>query len=77
MKWMIKNKETIIKLKFALLPKRIGDYRIWLHKYYETYGFYHDAIYNGYIPHWFLTKEDAEEYVASKRIKNEKVWVIV
>ena len=51
MMWKIKCKESIIKTKFAFFPKRIGDYKIWLHKYYETYDFYHDAVYSGYIPH--------------------------
>ena len=77
MMWQIKCKESIIKTKFAFFPKRIGDYKIWLHKYYETYDFYHDAVYSGYIPHWFVCKEDAEEYVKNKNIKNEKVWVVV
>jgi hypothetical protein len=70
MKWVIKEKESLVKTKFALLPKRIGDYRIWLHKYYETYDFYHDAVYSGYIPHWFINEDDAMSYVESKHIKD-------
>ncbi len=77
MKWLVKGKESLIKTKFAFLPKRIGDYRIWLHTYYETYDFYHDSVYSGYIPHWFIDKDEAESYVESKNIKNEKVWVVV
>ena len=67
MLWRIKCKESIIKTKFAFFPKRIGNYRICLHKYYETYDFYHDAVYSGYIPHWFMNKDDAVEYVEKKK----------
>lgn len=64
MKWAIKDKETIIKTKFAIFPKRIGDYMIWLEEYYETYDYvsWEDC----YVPHWFINKEDAVVYVNSK-----------
>lgn len=67
MKWLIKNKESIIKKKFALFPKRIGQYRLWLHHYYETHDYIYQGAYSGYIPHWFISKYDAIEYVKSKK----------
>ena len=66
MMWTIKDKETIIKRKFAVLPKRIGDYRIWLQSYYETYDYMYSNAYSCYVPHWFINKEDAVRYVNSK-----------
>lgn len=66
MMWTIKDKETIIKTKFAVLPKRIGNYRIWLQRYYETYDYMYSHVYSCYVPHWFINKEDAVIYVNSK-----------
>lgn len=58
MKWKITPKECIIKRKFAWLPKRIGDYKVWLSFYYES----HKLENNHYIPIWFLTVDDAKAY---------------
>ena len=66
MKWLIKDKETVIKTCFALFPKRIGDYRIWLSLYYKTWDYYYEGIYSGYVPHWFINKEDAQKHVEDK-----------
>ena len=64
--WVVKNKEYEIKTCFALFPKRIGDYRVWLHKYYKTWDFYSHGVYSCYTPHLFVFKENAEEYVRKK-----------
>jgi hypothetical protein len=64
--WEIKDKEHTIKTCFAFFPKRIGDYRIWLQRYYKTWDFLGNSIYSSYVPHWFIYKENAEEYVRKK-----------
>ena len=66
MKWLIKDKETVVKTCFALFPKRIGDYCVWLSRYYKTWDYSYQGIYSGYIPHWFVHKEDAIKYVEQK-----------
>lgn len=67
--WQVKDKEVIIKKCFALLPKRIGDYRIWLSNYYKTWDYYQQGPYEGYVEHCFVHKKDAVKYVEEKRIK--------
>lgn len=67
--WVIKDKEKTIKTCFALFPKRIGDYRLWLHKYYKTWDYMGNNIYSSYVPHWFVYKEAAEEYVKKKLLE--------
>lgn len=67
--WTIRDKEKTIKTCFALFPKRIGDFRLWLHKYYKTWDFVGNSIYSGYAPHWFIYKEAAEEYVRKKTLE--------
>lgn len=69
--WEIKDKEHTIKTCFALFPKKIGDYRIWLQRYYKTWDLMGNSIYASYVPHWFILKEDAEEYVRKKMTKYE------
>ena len=64
--WVVKNKEYKIKTCFAFFPKRIGDYRVWLQKYYKAWDFHVANIYSGYTPHLFVFKKDAEEYVRKK-----------
>lgn len=68
MKWLIKDKETVVKTCFALFPKRIGDYYVWLSRYYKTWDCCrHGGLYgNAYFPHWFVNKEDALNYVKKK-----------
>jgi hypothetical protein len=65
--WPTKDKETIIKTCFALFPKKIGDYWVWLSHYYKTW----DCMWRGgwlyYTPIWFIEKEDAEAYVRAKQ----------
>lgn len=73
MVWLIKDKETVVKTCFAIFPKRIGDYRVWLSRYYKTWDWYHNAVYSGYVPHWFVNKETALRYVERKILsKKEK-----
>lgn len=68
MKWLIKDKETVVKTCFALFPKRIGDYCVWLSRYYKTWDCCrHGGLYgNEYFPHWFVHKEAALKYVKQK-----------
>lgn len=67
MVWQIKDKEEVIKTCFALFPKKIGDYRVWLSRYYKTWDYYSQGVYSGYVPHWFIDKEDVEIYVRAKQ----------
>lgn len=67
--WVIKDKEKQIKTCYALFPKRIGDYRLQLHKYYKTWDFVGNNIYSSYVPHWFVDKQAAEEYVYAKKTR--------
>lgn len=67
--WEIKDKEHTVKTCFALFPTKIGDYRVWLQRYYKTWdgvGPTWHAAPMWYTPHWFVFKEDAEEYVRKK-----------
>ncbi len=66
MKWRIKDKETVVKTCFAILPKRIGDYRVWLSRYYKTWDYFYQGVYSGHIPHWFVFREEALKYVENK-----------
>ena len=66
--WLIKNKEKHIKTCFALFPKRIGDYMLWLHKYYKTWDFVGNSIYSSYVPHLFIDRQTAEDYVRKKML---------
>ena len=69
MVWEIKDKEHIYKKCFALFPKRIGDYRVWLSPYYKTWDY--TNITYGYIPHWFVFEEDVIKYVENKKARDE------
>ena len=68
--WEITSKEQKIKTCFALFPKKIGDYRIWLSRYYKTWDLIRGGgLYgNSYVPHWFIFKENAINYVKSKNM---------
>jgi hypothetical protein len=66
--WKIKDKEHTIKTCFAFFPKKIGDYRVWLQRYYKTWDF---VSYSGYVPHWFIHKGVAEDYVRKKMANHE------
>ena len=61
--WAIKDKDKQIKTCFALFPKRIGDFRLWLHKYYKTWDYVGNSIYSCYVPHLFIDRQAAEEHV--------------
>ena len=66
MRKYIAPKDHVIKVCFAIFPKRIGDYRIWLEYYYKTYDYRCMAQYSGYYPHYFLNKDSVEKYVQNK-----------
>lgn len=68
--WRIRDKEEKVKTCFALFPKKIGDYRLWLSRYYKTWDCVRGGgLYgNQYIAHWFIYKEDAEAYVRAKAL---------
>lgn len=72
MKWVIKDKEYVVKTCFAIFPKKVGSYRIWLSRYYKTYDFVYQGAYSNYVPHWFVYKEDAIKYVKKKAIDRGK-----
>ena len=75
MKWIIKDKEYVVKTCFAILPKRIGSYMIWFSRYYKTYDFVHQGVYSCYVPHWFVNKEDAIEYIKNKATDKGRIIV--
>ena len=65
--WQIKDKEEIIKTRFALFPVKIGAYWVWLSRYYKTWdAAISDCGTTIYVPHWFVNKEDIEIYVRAK-----------
>ncbi len=59
--------ELVIKTRFAIFPKRIGDYKVWLQKYYITYDWVGGGIYGWYSPTLYVTKEEAELHVNFKQ----------
>lgn len=63
---VLTDKEYTLKKCFALFPKRIGNYLVWLSTYYKTWDYSNQGIYTGYIPHLFVYKEDAENYIKEK-----------
>ena len=60
---LIPPKESTYKKCFALFPKRIGDYRVWLSYYYKTW----DKGYFSYIPRFFVFEKDIIKYVEDKK----------
>jgi hypothetical protein len=68
--WQLKDKNTEVKTCFAFLPRKIDSCIVWLSKYYKVYDEYY-YIYHSYpevcIPHLFLYKEDAEQYLEEGR----------
>jgi len=70
MVWEVKkpaDKDFVIKTRFALFPKRIGDYKIWLQKYYVTWDWVGGGLYGWLEPHLYINKEDAELHVKIKQ----------
>ena len=41
---------------------------LWLHKYYKTWDFVGNSIYSSYIPHLFIDRQAAEDYVRKKML---------
>ena len=64
MVWEIIRKEYKYKKCFALFPKKIGDYMVWLSPYYKTWDLLSTW---GYVPHWFVHKEDVIKYIEDKK----------
>ena len=63
----IPPKEFIYKKCFALFPKRIGDYRVWLTYYYKTWDCICHGHYSTYIPHFFVYEKDIIKYIEKKK----------
>jgi hypothetical protein len=61
------DKEKIVKTCFAIFPKTIGDYKVWLQRYYKTWDWIYRGVYSGYEPVCYLTKEEAEIHVKFKQ----------
>lgn len=74
MKWKIKDKDYVVETKFAILPKRIGNYLIWFEHYYKTYDYIYQAEYSGFEPTLWIYKEDAEYYVKMKRARENELY---
>lgn len=70
--WAIKDKEAVVKTCFSIFPKRIGDHYVWLSRYYKTWDYFHQGVYSGYVPHWFVHKDTALKYVEDKIKLQEK-----
>ena len=62
--WEIKDKEFRYKKCFAILPRRIGDYIVWLSPYYKTWDM---VPYWGLANHLFIHEKDVIEYIERKR----------
>ena len=70
MVWEIKkpvDKELVVKTCFALFPKIIGDYKVWLQRYYKTWDWLYAGIWSDYTPRYFITKQEAEYHVKFKQ----------
>jgi hypothetical protein len=67
MVWKQVDKETLVETRFAIFPKKIGSYIIWLEKYYRTWDYSYDGIYTCYMPHYFISKEKALNHVEAKK----------
>ena len=65
----ITPKEFTYKKCFALFPKRIGDYRVWLSFYYKTWNYSYQGIYSAYIPHLFIYEKDIIEHIEKKKLE--------
>ena len=68
--WRIKDKEEIVRTCFAFFPKKIGEYRVWLSRYYKTWDWYCHGPYYGYTARYFVFKENAENHVKEKAEKS-------
>ena len=68
MKWLNPNKEYVIKTRFALFPKRIGDYTIWLQRYYINYDAVQRLSNVEYVKHLYIYKWDVEQQVKLKQM---------
>jgi hypothetical protein len=64
----IKDKETTVKTCFALFPKTVGEYKVWLQRYYKTWDWVYYGLYSCYEPNYYLTKEAAERQNKSSKL---------
>ena len=69
MVWKIKDKEDTLKTCFAILPKKIGEYRVWLSRYYKAYDYTYLGIYSYYKPRYFVKKSQAISYINAKQVE--------
>ena len=64
--WKItKDLEETYKKCFALFPREIDGYVVWLSPYYKTWDY--TNITYGYIPKLFIHEEEVTEYIAKKK----------
>lgn len=73
--WPVRDKEQTLVTCFAIFPKRIGRWWVWLSKYYKTWDYVYNDIYSCYVPHWFVDKEDAIKYIQAKEQANESTVI--
>ena len=66
MMWQIKDKEYIVKTRFAIFPKRIGEYWVWLQNYYVNYDWVNNGQGGCYIPHYYTSKKVCEYNIKQK-----------
>lgn len=66
MKWLLKDKEEKIFKRFALFPKRVQKYRIWLEHYYVVYDYVYDGIYSEYQPNYFVNYRGAVHHIIAR-----------
>lgn len=74
MVWKIVPKEEKVKLRFALFPKKIQGYYVWLQRYAVVYDYLYSGIYSAVTPNYFLNKQDAESYLKNRDTENER-WL--
>ena len=87
--WKIKkpvDPELVIKTRFAIFPKRIGDYKVWLQKYYikksgktTNWAFIANRTrykFSSIGKTVFLTKEDCLAAINTKKAKNYKQHIL-
>ena len=60
----IKNKEYVYKKRFALFPRKIGNYFVWLSPYYKTWDLHWCGVWE---PILFVSEEKVIDYIRKKK----------
>lgn len=72
--WEIKDKQFLMKTRFAFLPKKIGNYRIWFQRYYVNYDYVVTGLGGDLVKHYFIDKEACSKWILEKSVKLDKKY---